>query len=197
MKKYDENNVVLMPGEHAIFLKKGTTMIGYRSVADNSEELIDNPNIIIPSVMLDSSEYLNINNYDLYINYLNIILPKDKIKQNVPGLPKVIYENCLDDEVILAPHIHNLRLPYREAMKDIDPESPTYGQMEEMIYHYTGYEATSKESDYEYPYGRSLWSDGDEPYITYKLYTNNVEVAILAKDLGKNIPGRPLVKKIK
>lgn len=96
----------------------------------------------------------------------------------------------------MAPHTHEVRLPYREGRIDMDPDSQTFGQLQEKIHEYQDYEAISQESDYEYPFGRSLWSDNDEPYVTYKLYQNINTVAVMVKDLNKNIPGKRLVKSV-
>lgn len=145
--------------------------------------------------MVSPEVHLNKNEYDLYTNITDVIVPKSRIKQNIPGTPKAIYENQQNSEVLFAPHSHQIRLPYREAIIDTDENSQAFGTMQEVLHTYEDYEAISKETECEYPYGRSLWSGDDEPYITYRLYQNTVEVAVLVKDLGKNKPGKSLVKK--
>lgn len=196
MKKYNEETVVLTPGEHVIFLEKGNVYPGYTPVRTIQKKLIDNPNIIIPQIMLSAYMHLDNSNYELYINTEDIVVVKSQLKQNKPGIPRNRFENIQTEEVVMAPHTHEVRLPYREGLIDMDPESPTYGELQEIIHEYQDYEAISPESEYEYPFGRSLWSDNDEPYVTYKLYQNTNTVAVMVKDLDKNIPGKRLVKSL-
>ena len=194
MKNYNEKTLILTPGEHVIFLQKGTNWPGYVPASTIQGRLIDNSNIIIPQVMLSARMHLEKSDYELYINTEDVLVEKVDLRQNTPGVPKAGFENALEEEVIMDPHTHEVRLPYREGVVDRDPDSQTYGKLQEIIHEYEGYEAVSPESAYEYPIGRSLWSDGDEPYVTYKLYQNTNAVAVLVKDLDKDIPGKALVK---
>lgn len=196
MKNYNEKTLVLLPGEHVIFLEKGSIWPGYVPVSTLNERLIDNPNIIVPQIMLSARMHLEKSNYELYVNTEEVLVEKESFRQNIAGIPKASSENIQLEEVIMAPHTHEVRLPYREGIIDMDPESPTYGQLQEIIHEYENYEAVSQESAYEYPNGRSLWSDGDEPYVTYKLYQNTNNVAVLVKDLDKDMPGKSLVKSL-
>ena len=196
MKKYNEETVVLVPGEHVIYLKKGTTNPCYVPVSAIQKRLIDNSNIITPPIMLSAHMHLENLNYELYVNTEDVIVVKSCLRQNVPGVSKEHFKNVKKEEVIMAPHTHEVRLPYREGKIDVDPDSPTFGQLQETIHEYQDYEAISQESAYEYPNGRSLWSDGDEPYATYKLYQNTNTVAVMVKDLDKDILGKRLIKSL-
>ena len=74
MKDYNEETVVLTPGEHVIYLKKGTINSCYVPIRSLNKRLIDNSNIIIPPIMLSAHMHLDNSNYELYINsYLTII----------------------------------------------------------------------------------------------------------------------------
>lgn len=196
MKDYNEETVVLTPGEHVIYLKKGTTNSCYVPVRTIKKKMINNSNIIIPQIMLSAHMHLNNLNYELYVNTEDVIVVKSCLRKNVPGVSKESFKNIQTEEVIMAPHTHEVRLPYREGHIDMDPDSQTFGQLQEKIHEYQDYEAISQESDYEYPFGRSLWSDNDEPYVTYKLYQNINTVAVMVNDLNKNIPGKRLVKSV-
>lgn len=196
MKNYNEETIVFAPREHVIYLKKGTIHPCYVPVHTLKEKLIDNPNIIIPCIMLSAHMHLDNSNYELYINTEEVVALKSCLRQNMPGIPKEHFQNIKQEEIIMAPHTHEIRLPYREGKLDLDPDSPTFGQLQETVHEYQDYEAVSPESEYEYPFGRSLWSDNDEPYITYKLYQNTNTVAIMLKDLDKNIPGKRFVKSL-
>lgn len=191
LKMKNENNIILMPGQHTIYLKKGTEITGYSELQTKENEYINNLNIISPKVMLPDHIHLN-DNYILYINTQRVIIKANQKRQNIPGIPEENFDQIADQEIIMFPHQHQITLPYRESITDINDQNVK--QTQEITHHYAGYRAISKESDFTYPYGRSLWSDGEDPYISYKLYENSASVAVLVKNIDKNIPGKTLVK---
>lgn len=192
MQKYDEERIILAAGEHAIYLPKESCVPAYKLALDDVRTT-DNINVIIPKVMLSTKMHLNKFDYDLYVNTEDVIVEEAKLGENEPGITLKEFEE--NQVVVMESYTHEVRLPYREGVMNNDSESSEYGQLEEIFHSYEGYEAISPESNCEYPLGRFLWDDGDVPYVTYKIYRNNVSVAILAKDLDKDVPGKVLVKK--
>lgn len=173
MEKYTENRLLLTKGEHQVFVPKGTKLLGYTPVNTNEA----------PFKIVQTEDYLDYINYDLYINNVDVIVPKNN--QQAPGIPQKIFEQNQDEEVIFAPKTHEIYLPYFVSALTKD------GQYYENIKANREYPGYAPVSDKTYGVIDKL------DCTVYKLYTNTVAVAVLIKNIDENIPGKPLIKKSK